>query len=97
MTREELVDLCYDGTDSLDVLERADASWLADQIIDDVINELRAIAGTPKQSHYDWLLVLGDLRRDIEDELTDLIDDRVELREAIRAIVAGIEEEGATP
>jgi hypothetical protein len=87
-TRNEFIKLCCSSLSILDALERGDIGSVADRIIDDLVDELRDIdSSIPKSSHYEWFLVLGHLRREIEEQLISLMKDRVQLRAMIHAIV----------
>jgi hypothetical protein len=85
-THRELFELMADATIYCDVLDRGAAAGMADWIINEVINAFRSNARFPRLSRLDWEVLLGDVRKAAEDQLTDLIDDHVEYRDMARSI-----------
>jgi hypothetical protein len=88
---QALIDHLYDAVDWLDVLTRADAAVLASSIIDNLIDELREELQNnptiPKRTFLEWQLLLANLRNLVEEQVAELIENRVDLREVIETIV----------
>jgi hypothetical protein len=85
-THRELFELMADATIYCDVLDRGAAAGMADWIFDRLIDAFRSNARFPQLSRLDWEVWLGDARKTVEDELTDLIDGHVEYRDMAQSI-----------
>src|SRR5690349_23689875 len=79
-------DICIDAAWGLPQLDGSDADKFIDNLIDGVIATLRADPKVIVRDARTWLLFFGDLRRLAADELTGLIEGRVDLDETIDAI-----------
>jgi hypothetical protein len=94
MTRADIATTCFWATRSLYILDRTDAAWLADQVVDLIIKALRSDPGVPRLTSEVWTLKFADLRQEIESTIGGLTDDRVDVRDAVEAIVDQLQEDG---
>jgi len=82
-----LTDAVYDATIYTDTLDAEHARAEVDAILANVVASLRRDPRFPKLSIFEWDLLFGDVRRDAEHSLTELIDGQVDLDEVVNAIV----------
>jgi hypothetical protein len=72
--RQQLLDRLWDATEGLDILDEGDAGQLSIEWIDTVIAGLRRDPRWAAVSRSELELTLGDVRRQLEQELRDRLD-----------------------
>jgi hypothetical protein len=85
-TRDDLLDLMDGATLFCDMLDRGDAAHLADAIIDKLIDALRRDQRFSKLTRDAWELLLADVRKVAEDEITALVKNHVEYSDVTGSI-----------
>jgi hypothetical protein len=90
----ELRDRLYDALEfGVDELGEGDASGIVHEILEGVIAVLRRDPRMPKLSLLEWELLLADVGARCTENVTELIDGKVDLRDTVRAIADGLAEE----
>jgi hypothetical protein len=69
------------------VLDDRDAAPLVNRLIEQTIRALSRHPRMPRLSYDEWSLVLADLRRPFEEQLTDMIDNTVDIDEFMQAVI----------
>jgi hypothetical protein len=78
----------YKAVENVTTLNKRDAAWLADRIIDGMIDALRRDPAIPPRSFAEWSLALADLRLRLSEQLADEMIGLVDLDSVLNTIEA---------
>jgi hypothetical protein len=91
--RVRIMDACLGAVTWIEELDRADAAWAVELVIDAVIDALREDASIPRRTLDEWTLFFADVRAGAEDELALELNGKADLQEVVDAIVDELVEE----
>ena len=87
--------LCRDAISWLPELERGDAEVFVQWLLDSVIDLLRDDPVIPFRAVLAWELIFADLQREAEEELSELIEGKIDRYEIDEIVSSLVEEEEA--
>ena len=67
-------------------LDRDDAAWAVDVVLDRVIDRLRADPAIPRRTLEQWTLFFAEVRNEAEDDLTKKLKGFARVRDTIEAM-----------
>jgi hypothetical protein len=88
----DLSELIDEATSFVPILDDGDAATTADGIIDTIISALRTDPRFPKLTLTEWDLIFADLRREITNDIGDLIEGMADFNHVIDVITDAVEE-----
>jgi hypothetical protein len=91
MIRKQLINVCHDVANTIGVIRQSDTGVAADAIIEVVIAHIRRDRTIPARPHRAWWLAFANARGDIEAEIKELIDERLD--ETIVAIADEVDDD----
>ncbi len=78
----------YKAVENMKALNKRDAAWHADRVLDAFIEALQRDPALPPRSYREWSVALADLRPRVTDQLASMIVGCVDLDTVLDVIAA---------